>query len=96
MFTIQVFSYTRAIRVIYALLPDKRQSTSYTELERPLKHLEPFLNRILVLTDFEKVAINTFAETFQQNEQHGCFFHFSGRLFHYLPAIFRQIQRLGL
>ena len=65
-----------ALPAVFALLPNKRQET-YDIMLRELLALKPNLKPRVILTDFEKAAINSFRDHFSDVVQRGCFFHFS-------------------
>ena len=75
------------IPCIYALMSNKLQST-YDELLKKLKEIEPELDPSSIMVDFEKAPINALEENFLAVIS-GCFFHLS-------QSIYRQIQSRGL
>ena len=72
---------------IFALLPNKKEST-YNTLLRKLLEIKPDLNPKTIMVDFEKAAINSFENNFNVVIS-GCFFHLS-------QNIWRKIQSEGL
>ena len=72
---------------VYVLVTEKTELT-YSRMLGKLLDLEPALNPLYVMLDFEKAAINAFEEGFVAVVS-GCFFHFS-------QNIYRKIQSLGL
>ena len=72
---------------IYALFTGKSESI-YNRLLSKLLEIEPALNHIHIMVDFENAAINAFEENFVAIIS-GCFFHLS-------QSIFRKIQSEGL
>lgn len=72
---------------VYALLTGKSESI-YNRLIRILLEIEPTLDPIHIMLDFEKAAMNAFEENFVAIIS-GCFFHLS-------QSIFRKIQSEGL
>ena len=72
---------------IYALLPNKSEAT-YDKLFKKLLEIEPLLNPVTVMIDFERAAMNALEENFISVIT-GCFFHLS-------QNIFRQVQEQGL
>ena len=72
---------------IYALLPNKTEAT-YDRLFMKLLEIEPSLNPLRIMVDFEKAAINALEENFISVIT-GCFFHHS-------QNIFRHVQEQGL
>ena len=72
---------------VYALLPDKREST-YSKLLRKLLEIQPDLNPMNIMVDFEKAAIKSFEDNFLSIIS-GCFFHLS-------QNVFRKMQSEGL
>ena len=72
---------------VYVLVTEKTELT-YSRMLGKLLDLEPALNPLYVMLDFEKAAINAFEEGFVAVVS-GCFLHFS-------QNIYRKIQSLGL
>ena len=72
---------------IYALLPNKTEAI-YDKLFKKLLEIEPLLNPLTIMVDFEKAAINALEENFISVIT-GCFFHLS-------QNIFRRVQEHGL
>ena len=64
--------------VIYALLPNKEEGT-YERFFIAVKALDPTIQPLSVLTDFEHAAVNALNTVFQTPNNdlslHGCFFH---------------------
>ena len=88
MYTIHA-EYLGAVHpLVYALLPNKAENT-YNRMFTELKRLQPNLNPTLVVTDFERAAINALATAFPNVSTAACFFHFS-------HSIWRKIQEFGL
>lgn len=76
----QVYS-THGIRfhavlpMVYALVIKKQQQT-YARVIVALKGLQPGLNPVSVMSDFEKAQISTFQVEFPEIDNSGCLFHF--------------------
>lgn len=87
-FTIHALQNHRCLPLVYALLPDKKEST-YDEMLNALVELEPALYPKSILSDFERTILNSFSKKFPNAEQRGCFFHFN-------QCIYREIQGAGL
>ena len=75
------------IPCVYALMSNKLQST-YDELLKKLKEIQPDLDPSSIMVDFEKAQLNALEENFIA-VVFGCFFHLS-------QNIYRQIQSKGL
>ncbi|KAI6649667.1 hypothetical protein LOD99_6671 [Oopsacas minuta] len=75
------------ILCIYALMLNKLQST-YDELLKKLKEIEPEIDPSSIMVDFEKASINTLEEN--------SLAVISACLFHLSQSIHRQIQSIGL
>ena len=73
---------------IYILLPGK-SSSYYRKMWHIIQQLCPGSNPQFLLVDFEKAAINTFAEVWPRANIKGCFFHLS-------QSVYRKVQDLGL
>lgn len=84
MYTIHAVRQNNVIPLVFALLPDKTE-TSYTRMLQALKLLRPGLNPRTIMTDFERAAKNAFLHVFPATEQSGCFFHFG-------QCLWRKIQ----
>lgn len=74
------------IPCVYALLPNKSQST-YNSLLTKLAEIEPRLHPYTVITDFEQAAMNAFRTVFNP-QLHGCHYHFG-------QCIWRKVQEFG-
>ncbi|CAL1288591.1 unnamed protein product [Larinioides sclopetarius] len=81
-------SETNIYPAIFALLPDKKEST-YRSLLLKLKTSFPRWNRELIKLDFETAAINACIQEFPNSTISGCNFHFN-------QCLWRKIQTLGL
>ena len=75
------------IPCVYALLPNKEEMT-YDRVFRKILEIEPALNPMYIMVDFEKAAINALENNFISVIS-GCFFHLS-------QNIYRRIQADGL
>ena len=87
LYTIHPLRDQTALPAVFALLPDKTQN-SYEIMLRELLTLKPNLKPRVVLTDFEKAAINAFQNCFPDIVQRGCFFHFS-------QCIWRKVLKIN-
>lgn len=76
LYTIHPLRDECAVPAVFALLPDKRETT-YIKFLNNLLILNPRLKPRVILTDFEKAALNAFHLIFPDAVQRGCFFHFS-------------------
>ena len=74
--------------LVYVLLPNKAENT-YNRVFTEVKRLQPNLNSTLIITDFERAAINALATAFLNVSTAACFFRFG-------QSIWRKIQELGL
>ncbi len=79
--------YDNVIPTVFALMPNKTQ-VSYNRVFSALKNLNPNLQPISIMTDFEQSAINAFKEAFPNALQRGCFFHLSQCLWRKIQQIF--------
>ena len=70
------------------LLPGE-SSSYYRKMWHIIQQLCPSSNPRYLLVDFEKAAINTFAEVWPRTYIKGCFFHLS-------QSVYRKVQDLGL
>ncbi|ODM87485.1 FLYWCH-type zinc finger-containing protein 1 [Orchesella cincta] len=86
LYTIHVARFNKVIPTVYALLPNRQQST-YVRLLTALKDLAPNLNPVSITTDFEKAAKNAFEIVFPNAMQNGCLFHFG-------QCFWRKIQSM--
>ena len=87
LYTIHALVNDRSVPLIYALLPDKSQTT-YSNLLEQLKSLKHDLAPKTIMIDFEKAMINSLQLAFPQTEIKGCYFHFC-------QSIYRKIQSNG-
>lgn len=88
LFSIHCIKNTKIIPLVYALLPNKKQTT-YIKLLTKILELEKNLKPVSVMSDFEKASISAFEEIFPNISIRGCFFHFH-------QCNYRKIQNLGL
>ena len=65
-----------AIPAIFGLLSNKTEDT-YTRFLREVSKLMPNFSLRIIMTDFEKAALNAFSNVYPDAVQRGCFFHFS-------------------
>ena len=75
LYTIHALVNDRSVPLIYALLPDKSQTT-HSNLLQQLKSLKPDLAPKTVMVDFEKAMINSLELAFTQTQIKGCLFPF--------------------
>ena len=88
LYTVHGLTENRTIPCVYVLLPTKQQQT-YTYMFNQMLLLNPRLNPISVMCDFEKAALNALTAVFPQATLKGCFFHLT-------QNIYRHIQSSGL
>ena len=78
------------IPVIFALLPNKTEST-YRRLIEKLCELYPSWNPKYLMMDFEKAAMKVFADKFTTNanssSMSGCFFHLQNSIQHKVQVV---------
>ncbi|ODM77881.1 hypothetical protein Ocin01_20181, partial [Orchesella cincta] len=86
LYTIHVSRFGKVIPTVYALLPNRYEST-YVKMLNALKDLAPNLNPRSITTDFERAAKNAFKVVFPVCTQHGCLFHLG-------QCFWRRIQTL--
>lgn len=86
--TIHTLTRGTTVLLIYIMLPNKGEEV-YKYLLESLLNRNDRLNSTIIVTDFEKAAMNAFGSVFLQATQHGCFFHF-------YQAIFLHIQQCSL
>jgi hypothetical protein len=84
LYTIHGFAQNNVLPSIYILMPNRREET-YDRVFTAIKNLQPNLNPVSVMTDFELAAINAFKSSFPNSNARGCFFHFS-------QCLWRKIQ----
>ena len=87
LYTIHSCSNDRVIPCVYALLPNKQQTTyaRFFDVLLDDDHLQPQT----VMVDFEIAVLNAVRGSFPNSALKGCFFHFC-------QAIYRKVQSLGL
>ena len=88
LYSIHVLTSHRVIPCVYALMPNKQQST-YEELFRELLVINPTLHPIDFLIDYEQAARRAIEETFPDATVKGCFYHLS-------QNVYRKVQIEGL
>ncbi|XP_022161380.1 uncharacterized protein LOC111027331 [Myzus persicae] len=86
-YTIHVIKHNLVIPVVFALMPDKTQS-SYERLFSAIKTHNINLNPKTIMTDFEQSSLNAFKIQFPNTEQNGCFFHQT-------QCVWRKIQTIS-
>ena len=72
LYTIHAFCGLQSIPSVYGLLPNKRQVTYMSFLQK-LKEADATLNPDTVTTDYEVATINALQEVFPDTHEHGCF-----------------------
>lgn len=87
-YTIHIIKNNKSFPLIYALLPNKSQST-YLKLLQKINELQPDLSPTSILTDLEHAAINAYKEIFPTISIRLCYFHFK-------QCLYRKIQAEGL
>lgn len=85
-YTIHAVQYSNVIPTVFILMSD-RSTCSYIRVLTELKRLQPDLNPMTIMTDFEQAAINAWSTVFPNSAQRGCFFHFSQCIWRHLQAI---------
>ena len=75
--------------MVKSCLMAKKNEEAYEKCFTELRRQRPQLKPEIVVTDYEKAAINGFEKVFQDVTIQGCFFHFS-------QCIFRSTQSHGL
>jgi hypothetical protein len=88
LFVIHALIDSKALPMLYALLPNKLQNT-YVELFESLKTLDQALEPVSVIVDLEQASINAIMHVFPNSRIVGCAFHLAQNLW-------RRIQRNGL
>lgn len=76
------------IPIAYALCSNKTQIT-YEYILNVLIEKEPSLKPTIVMSDFEKAALNAIRSVFVSSQVAGCQFHYSG-------AVYKHVQSCGL
>lgn len=87
LFTIHYLENRTAFPMVFALLPNKQQST-YQQLFTQMKDFGSELKPETLMVDFEKASINAFQASFPDAEISGCNFHFN-------QALLRKIKHFG-
>lgn len=87
LFTIHYLENRTAFPMVFALLPNKQQTT-YDRLFKEMKKFESELKPETLMVDFEKASINAFQDSFPETEISGCNFHFN-------QALLRKIKHFG-
>lgn len=88
LYTIHALTEDIVIPCVYALLPDKKEST-YNKLLSEVRRLNSDFEPETFLIDFENAAKSAIQKVFPDIVVKGCFYHLS-------QNIYRNIQRLGL
>lgn len=73
---------------VYCLLPNKTAAT-YTRMLNAVRSLVPNATPQVILTDFEKAAMDAFRDAYQTTEISGCYFHLC-------QSVLRKVSELGL
>lgn len=87
-FTIQALLGTAVLPMVYALLPDKTEH-SYTRLFQKLAELQPSLNPLSIMADYEKASQNACVHVFPAVKVVGCLFHLG-------QSLWRKVQEVHL
>ncbi|ORD94483.1 hypothetical protein ECANGB1_686 [Enterospora canceri] len=74
MYTISILVDHHVLPIVYDLLPSK-SGNCYLEFLSHLNRLIPGLDPDVVITDFEKAAINAFKTVYPSSRMSGCMFH---------------------
>ena len=88
LYTIHAVCGLQSIPSVYGLLPNKRQVTYMSFLQK-LKEADATLNPDTVTTDYEVATINALQEVFPDTHEHGCLYHLS-------LCVYRRVQANGL
>ena len=88
LYTIHAVVQDYVFPCVYALLPNKAQTT-YERLFETLKQKRPHLSPEVVILDFEKAAHKALMREFPGTRIQGCLFHLS-------QSVWRKTQALGL
>ena len=91
-FTIHIIKYGQTFPMVYALLPNKQQTTynrMFMLVKEAALNLGLDLTPSSVLSDFEQALINALRLNFPTAEHRGCYYHYS-------QAIWQKVQALGL
>jgi hypothetical protein len=83
LFIIHGYRNGAMLPLVYCLTPN-RDTVTYTRAFWALKNLNPGLDPLTIVADYETASMNAFAEEFPRAERKRCFFHMS-------QCIFRQI-----
>ena len=86
-YTLHALQNCRCLPLVYCLLPNKTRTT-YDEVLNILLRLQPNLNPITVMTDYEQGMQAAFQYRFPNVQLRGCLFHFN-------QCIYRSIQDNG-
>jgi hypothetical protein len=86
-FTIHALVDQRALPMVYVLLTDKTEA-SYFRVFDNLKNLQPALNPVSVMSDFEKASQNAVERAFPATAIVGCLFHLG-------QSLWRKVQQLN-
>ena len=79
-FSIHIIKYGQTFPMVYALLPNKQQSTynrMFMMVKEAALNLGLDLTPSSVLSDFEQVLINALWLNFSTAEHRGCYYHYS-------------------
>ena len=88
LYTLHGLKQNISLPLVYALLPDKSETT-YIKFLEAVKNFDPSFFPSSITTDFEPAMIKATKHVFPNTIQKGCFFHFS-------QCIVRKIQACGL
>src|ERR1700761_3338239 len=86
-FTIHALLDLRALPMVYVLLADKTEASYFRVLDN-LKNLQPALNPVSIMSDFEKANQNAFERAFPSIAIAGCLFHLG-------QSLWRKVQQLN-
>ena len=86
-FTIHALLDLRALQMVYILLADKTEASYFRVLDN-LKNLQPALNPVSIMSDFEKANQNAFERAFPSIAIAGCLFHLG-------QSLWRKVQQLN-
>ena len=85
LYTIHALVHGNLVPCVYALLPDKREET-YRDMLTALTRIQPLLQPVSCLIDFELASKNAFLHMFPGVEIIGCFFHLGQSLWRKVVA----------
>ena len=91
-FSIHIIKFGQTFPMVYALLPNKQRHTynkAFLMLKEAAQNLDLELNPSTVMSDFELALIQAVELHFPNAQHRGCYYHF-------MQAIWRKVESLGL